>query len=76
MSRDVTRTVVVELQALLFGYTVAFTGPTLTHIIEDVRLCGYNPADGVITMCSGAAFIASAAPPPRSPAPCSPGPRA
>ena len=62
MSRDVTRTVVVELQALLFGYTVAFTGPTLTHIIEDVRLCGYNPADGVITMCSGAAFIASAAP--------------
>ena len=74
IDKDVARRdpAVVELQALLFGYTVAFTGPTLTHIIEDVRSAD-DPADGVITMCSRR-VIAWPRRSPRS-APCSPGPR-
>ena len=55
-SRDGFRTALVDLQALLFGYTVAFTGPTLASMIADTGICS---DDGIV--CGHGALVASAA---------------
>ena len=50
------RACIIDLQAGLFGYTVAFTGSTLSAMSSATDLC---PSDEV---CSRAAFVAAVAP--------------
>ncbi|KAH8054987.1 hypothetical protein JL722_8404 [Aureococcus anophagefferens] len=50
------RACIIDLQAGLFGYTVAFTGSTLSAMISATDLC---PTDD---LCARGAFVASVAP--------------
>ena len=50
------RACIIDLEAGLFGYTVAFTGSTLSAMISATDLC---PTDD---LCARGAFVASVAP--------------
>lgn len=54
MSRHVLRTVAVDLQALMLGYTVAFTGSTLKSMLESVRACPHTS-----NVCALGSLVAS-----------------
>ena len=48
---------IVNAQALSFGTTISFTGPTLSTIIDDMQLCQRDDDGEVI--CSTASFLAA-----------------
>lgn len=51
-------TAIIDLQAGLFGYTVAFTGSTLSAMVAETDACGGDD-DG---LCGRGAFVAAVAP--------------